>query len=439
MRLKFLSIIISFLVTSIAISSCLSSDTNYEFSTDATVRAFELDTIYGKNYKFEIDQIQRLIYNRDSLPMSADTIIDSIQITNFSTLSGIIMSGTPDTLLDTDNYQNLLPAMNSESGMQFKVLAADGITTRLYNLIINVHKEDPDSLVWRKMDTAPALTLTGQGLKSVTLNNELFVYTASNAAYKTSTVPSEYGWQSVTPNLPANAKLSTLTLFRESLWVNTEDGDVYSSTDGANWQKQENLSGSVTSLVAVFPANDISGTPELLNAILKNETDGKSYFCTTDGTAWEQHADTVPAGFPVDNYSACTQVTSNGLNKAFLVGSTPQEDNEQTVPWSSMDGQGWADLSTTTDAHCPGLTNPGIIYYDDALYIMGGNLEAFYKSATGGIAWEKIEEKFVFPEEFASKGTSYTITVDANNFIWIVWGGSTNEVWRGCLNKLKKY
>ena len=228
MRLKFLSIIISFLVTSIAISSCLSSDTNYEFSTDATVRAFELDTIYGKNYKFEIDQIQRLIYNRDSLPMSADTIIDSIQITNFSTLSGIIMSGTPDTLLDTDNYQNLLPAMNSESGMQFKVLAADGITTRLYNLIINVHREDPDSLVWHKMDTAPALTLTGQGLKSVTLNNELFVYTVYNAAYKTSTVPSEYGWQSVTPNLPANAKLSTLTLFRESLWVNTEDGDVYS-------------------------------------------------------------------------------------------------------------------------------------------------------------------------------------------------------------------
>ena len=117
----------------------------------------------------------------------------------------------------------------------------------------------------------------------------------------------------------------------------------------------------------------------------------------------------------------------------------PQADNEQTVPWSSMGGHGWADLSTNTASHCPSLATPHIIYYDDALYIMGDKLEAFYKSATGGIAWEKTEKKFVFPKEFTSKGTSYTITVDPNNFIWIIWGGSTNEVWRGCLNKLKKY
>ena len=79
------------------------------------------------------------------------------------------------------------------------------------------------------------------------------------------------------------------------------------------------------------------------------------------------------------------------------------------------------------------------MYYGDALYIFGDKLESFYKSATGGIAWEKQEKKFLFPAEFATKGTSYTATVDKNNFIWIVWGGSTNEVWRGCLNKLKKY
>ena len=197
MRLKFLSIIISFLIVSIAISSCLDSDNNYEFSTDATIHAFELDTIYGESYKFEIDQIQRLIYNRDSLPMSADTIIDSIKITTLTTMSGVVMSGTPDTLLDIENYQNLLPAMNASPGMTFRVMASDGITKREYHLIINVHKEDPDSLVWHKMDSAPALTSTEQGLKSIVLNNTLFVYNASNAGYKTSIVPSEYNWQSI--------------------------------------------------------------------------------------------------------------------------------------------------------------------------------------------------------------------------------------------------
>ena len=84
MRLKFLSIIVSFLIVSVAVSSCLGSDNNYEFSTDATIHAFQLDTIYGKTYKFEIDQIQRIIYNRDSLPMSADTIIDRIGVNGMS-------------------------------------------------------------------------------------------------------------------------------------------------------------------------------------------------------------------------------------------------------------------------------------------------------------------------------------------------------------------
>ena len=220
MRLKFLSIIISFLTVSIVISSCLNSDNNYEYSTDATVHAFELDTIYGVNYKFEIDQIQRLIYNRDSLPMSADTLIDSIEITTFTITSGIIMSGTPDPLVYADNYQTLLPAMNSASGLQFKVVAADGITSRLYRLIINVHKEDPDSLVWHKMTSAPAIATTAQGLKSIVLNDELFVYNAPNAGYKTSIVPSKYSWQGITPNLPTKAKIIRIKYFQELIWGN---------------------------------------------------------------------------------------------------------------------------------------------------------------------------------------------------------------------------
>lgn len=80
MRIKFLSVIVSFLIVSFALSSCLDSDDNYEFSSDATIHAFGIDTIHGKHYKFTIDQLNRLIYNRDSLPVGSDTIIDRILI-----------------------------------------------------------------------------------------------------------------------------------------------------------------------------------------------------------------------------------------------------------------------------------------------------------------------------------------------------------------------
>ena len=91
MRTKFLLIIACFVFVSVAISSCLDSDTEYVYSSDATVHAFALDTIHGKKYKFEIDQIQRLIFNRDSLPMDADTILDSILIDEART--PLIISG----------------------------------------------------------------------------------------------------------------------------------------------------------------------------------------------------------------------------------------------------------------------------------------------------------------------------------------------------------
>ena len=94
MRIKFLSVIASFLVMSVVMSGCLDSDDTYEFSSDATLHAFAIDTIYGVDYTFTIDQLNRLIYNRDSLPVSADTLIDSIMITNFS-VTGWITSGSP--------------------------------------------------------------------------------------------------------------------------------------------------------------------------------------------------------------------------------------------------------------------------------------------------------------------------------------------------------
>ena len=62
MRTKFLLIIVCFVFVSVAISSCLDSDTQYEFSSDATVHTFALDTIHGKKYKFEIDRYRLQLY-----------------------------------------------------------------------------------------------------------------------------------------------------------------------------------------------------------------------------------------------------------------------------------------------------------------------------------------------------------------------------------------
>lgn len=142
MRIKFLSVIVSFLIVSFALSSCLDSDDNYEFSSDATIHAFGIDTIHGKHYKFTIDQLNRLIYNRDSLPVGSDTIIDRILIDTM-TVTGWITSGSPtDTVFVMSDSVDLRPAMNNDAGMLFKAHAADGVTVREYKLKVNVHLQD---------------------------------------------------------------------------------------------------------------------------------------------------------------------------------------------------------------------------------------------------------------------------------------------------------
>ena len=438
MRTKFLLIIACFVFVSVAISSCLDSDTEYVYSSDATVHAFALDTIHGKKYKFEIDQIQRLIFNRDSLPMDADTILDSILIDSFL-VYGYVLSGTQDTLLDTSNPQNLLAATSGD-GMTFRIYSPDNITNRTYTLRINVHKEDPDSMSWVKMASAPVIESAPQGLKAVILNDDLLIYPSYNEVYITSTIPSSSNaWTNHNEvNLPEDVILGSIINAGETLMANTEQGDVYTSNDGIRWERSETLSGNITCLLAYLPANDISDTPATLSAIQKDETDGKLYFCSTNtATSWTR-GEEVPENFPTRNISAALKTTSNGLCQVFLTGSSDVE-SEHTTPWASMDGLTWVDLYTEA-GYCPMISTPYIIGYNDALYILGGDMSRVYTSDTGGIVWAEADEKFWLPEEFVSNGPSYTIVHDRNDFIWVIWGGNgTNEIWRGCLNKLKKF
>lgn len=439
MRIKFLSVILSFLVVSIAVSSCLDSDENYEFSSDATIHAFGLDTVYGKNYEFSIDQLNRLLYNKDSLPMGADTIIDSIFIKTMD-VTGWITSGIEDTLFLIKNPVNLIAAMNNDAGMKFKVHAADGVTVREYTLKVNVHKQDPDSLVWKSMAKESVVfsnTVNAKAQRSVLLNTDLLVYTNNTTVYKTSTVPYHYNWsQASVTNLPSDAKLTSVINFQEKLYMPTLSGDVYSSSNGAAWEKVNGLSNKVVSLVACFVENGINNMLPTLVGIQK-DSDNNNYFCiTTDGLTWEQ-TEAVPDGFPTENIYYTALTTANGVDKVVVTGM-PQASEKQTTQWFSLNGKGWASLSTgsTPSTMCPGMTDPSILYYGDMFYCFGGKLDAIY-SSIAGIAWQKSEKKFELPIEFKEKG-SYSMTVDKNNYIWIVFGGNgtKNEVWRGRLNKL---
>ncbi|MEG0039218.1 MAG: DUF6242 domain-containing protein, partial [Bacteroides sp.] len=160
MRIKFLSVIVSLLFVSFAISSCLNDNNQVgEYSTDATIHAFALDTVHGKSYQFTIDQLKGEIYNLDSLPMGSDTIIDKILIKTLTTVSGaviLINKEGKDSIKDnvtqglntTDSVDFREPLKVKVMSMEAMNLMYQGISedtykkyTRRYTIEVRVHKQ----------------------------------------------------------------------------------------------------------------------------------------------------------------------------------------------------------------------------------------------------------------------------------------------------------
>lgn len=447
MRIKFLSVIVSFLFVSFAITSCLDNDNAIgEYSTDATIHAFGVDTVHGKTYTFTIDQLKGEIYNIDSLPVGSDTIIDRMLITTLTTASGYVVllnKDGKDSLKD-GNLQglNTVDSFDLRKPIKVKVFATEAVNQmyqhipesqyqkyiREYTIKVNVHRQDPDSLDWGKEPVASnfAPAITGSQ-KSVILNNQIYVYAPGDFVYKTSTSNGR-NWEPIeTEGLPTNG-LTSLLNFNNTLYATTGDGKVYLSDNGISWTASP-LSGDVVTLIAPI-GTIITGIKKINNVLT---------FCTTDGNAWTTGS-IVPPNFPYNNISATTYENNIGVQDVLVVGNTvgltgdDLKNDTATVAWGYMQGQDWAELSITSKAsQCPKLADPSIIRYNNVFYILGKD-SVFYTSIAG-LAWEKVEKKFLLPEPIRTVKSDYSMVVDDQHFIWII-RSKPNEVWRGRLNSL---
>ena len=177
MRIKFLSFIASFFMVSFVITSCLDDDNNIEYSPDATIHAFALDTAGLGSYKFTIDQLSREIYNEDSLPVHADTIIDKILIKTLTTASGVV---TMKDKSGNESVININDSIDLRNPLKIKVWSTEALAgispnqTKEYTIKVNVHQHDPDSLRWNHVGKMQDEIIGEQ--KTIEFNNKILTY-----------------------------------------------------------------------------------------------------------------------------------------------------------------------------------------------------------------------------------------------------------------------
>ena len=493
MRIKFLSFIASFFMVSFVITSCLDDDNNIEYSPDATIHAFALDTAGLGSYKFTIDQLSREIYNEDSLPVHADTIIDKILIKTLTTASGVV---TMKDKSGNDSVININDSIDLREDLTIKVWSTEALAgispnqTKEYTIKVRVHQHDPDSLRWKYINEIDN-QITGEQ-KSIILGSEVLTYSVVGnelRVYKNSLTNFGNGVSQETVGLPEGQLPTSIVTFQFNRSItmlyatSAGDGHVYESADGINWGKSSMFGEGVELLLATLTNNDISRI-----CYTKKGADNQRYFYYQTNDIPQETLDEaenggkVPANFPTKNISYTVYESATNIKSVLLVGDTEtatladDSELETTIVWA-YDGSKWVEFSTTSSvAYCPKYTQPSIIYYNDLVYIFGQNFSSIYVS-NQGLFWRKANSKFAFPHRDWSKGgtpnpsvdpefrgkTNYSMVQDpATQNLWIIFSKGNasfeeevdkaestkstttetrtynhdSEVWRGRLNQL---
>lgn len=420
MKIKHLPIISGLLLTTLLATSCLKSDKqNYVLGTDATIHSMQIDTVYGKKVALTIDQANNRIFNKDSLPVHADTIVNKILITDIVT-GGSWITRKLDADRDTI-FNYVTDSLDLTKPTELTVYAMDVNIKRKYNLILNIHKQDPDSLSWKAFIPQAPLGQAGRVFEA--LGENLLVFTPDLKIYKAHDL-SPVQWEELTvTGLEEITKINRVVPSpeKDKLYL-FADQAIYSSTDGVSWQKMA-LDGPVDQLLSVAKSR--------IMVIGKNDQGVTSfgYAELKDEPTKLVFSSPVPQDFAWDN------ITSAYYHLSDLVMVLPRSvaDQEYAYVWMSENGEDWhKQVSASDHKKCPALEHSQLFYYNNKLYAFGGDYAKFYESLNG-MDWNEASDKFYLPAEFKEQGAN-VFTVDSNRCMWLNFD-SSNELWRGRLNK----
>lgn len=394
-------------------------------------------TYSGQYVKMTVDQRNNTIENRDSLLYG--TRLNAV-LMNISFTGGVVAYRPADADTVEWSYYNNTDSMDLTKPLHLYVVAEDSEHTRTYTLKVNVHQQEGDSLYWTRLDSVSAFDgMTA--MRAVVKESQLMVLGTTPSGVKTalrSTLGNDGEWQTCSTNLPAQTDVQNLKQQGERLFVNDEDGTVYTSLDGVQWTAC-GASKAGLKLAAV--------TETYLYAVMPD-----GIYRSADGANWEAETlDDEVVNLPYHSLNGMYYVQENGLHRLQVMGCRDNETDTVAVLWSKA----WADYEQEGEAEwvycassygnthsCPWLNDLTVVTYDGRGMAFGGAspegkgnhkaMDGLYFSNDHGLTW-RADAQLHCPAALYGVSGPLTGVVDEDNFIWIV---ADHQVWRGRLNRL---
>ncbi len=425
----------------LAVSSCLGTEPEYEYSNSAEVRSLKFsknDSIpYLETAVFTIDNENNLIYNIDSLPYK--TRIDSVNpVFSFESTSGSVLFLGKDTVYltgtDTIDFtqQPIILRNYPASGNEDSV--------KQYTISVNVHQTDPELYVWNRTNEQ-IYSHTSASQKMLWFNNELHLFVSSGINNYLYTSTNGVAWDAHTPTgLLPNTNFRSMMEFKGTLYLANQDA-LYQSTDAVTWQKMPTTNAAYKFVNLLFAFD------KKLVAIMVDNSGEYFMAQTTDMVNWTIDTDVIPENFPVQAYASLAYKTAaTGKEKALVLGGFSANNELLNTRWSTENGDYWVNLGEVEPAF-GSMANASIVQYDDKFLMFGGTddnnqvLEhSMLESTDEGMSWTAPDTAMnVLPEAYKLR-FKQSVAVDADHNIYIVGGQNRTEffydAWRGKLNRM---
>ena len=446
MKRKFFAFI-ALITATLSLSSCLSSDeTTVEYTHDTAITAFSLgsldrytktkagkDTLLkanvkGSDYKFYIDQAQRLIYNVDSLPCGVrDTAI-------LATISS--KNNSPILLMDINKTDSVAAYYSSSDSINFskprfiRVYSSDYSAYAQYQVTVNVHKELPYEFKWHELAQNNSQLAVFSDLKAVACGDDIYVFgkTAEGTQVLKSAINDGSAWSSIMMNVNLSSDAYQSAVALEGKLYISDGGKVYASADAATWALVSSENADVKQLIGASSKNLYAYNTAAGISVSKDK-----------GVSWEQEKlDTDKAYLPTQNISmnVAGVLSAKDVENVILLGTRDKALNDtvattwlRTVDYANEDGQwNYLEIENNKSGKMPWLDQVITCAADTGFVALGSNGK-WYKSQDAGLTW-KQDAMVVLPAKFATEGR-FAFCRDKQHYYWIIRNG---YVWRGRFN-----
>ena len=411
---------------------------------DSTTKDGKKDSVYyrkldAKNYVFYVDQINKRVYNLDSLPYGVN---QKKIVGTFSTRNAGVVTLKSLTSDSTTYYKNGQDSVDFTSERTFVVYSNSQKYSQKYTVDVRVHKQKPNDFKWNNLATVSAFASL-QGLRVANAGSMVLVFgsTASGTVVYGSPIADGKSWAKLAPSFSPDA----------NAWKNAVsfNGTAYVLSGGRLWKSDDATSWTDLGVAASAMSRLLGASNAGLHLL---GTDGQLYLAKAGTTQIASQALAASSGYlPQQDFNMVVwnHSASDKTEQLVLLGNRKEADyagDAAPVVWGKVfeygqtsSTQRWAYYnSLEAEPRLPRMSNLQVVVHGPVLLAVGGAgmgasssvqaLKDVYVSADGGLSW-RTNRIYTMPTDVAKNTTHFAMGTDKDNHIWLVCAG-TGKVWR---------